>query len=69
MIADVAATALAFLPSTAYGILIFGFIMNSLHGEIAAYYLIRLAQLVPQQNRGLVFGLGYAFGSVGSWAL
>lgn len=69
LVADGAVVAMTFLSSTAYGILGFGFLMNLLHGAIAAYYLTRLSQLVPQQKRGLTFGLGYAFGSVGSWAL
>jgi DNA-binding CsgD family transcriptional regulator len=69
VILDGVMTALAFLSSTAYGILIFGYLMNLLHGVIGGYYLTRLTQLVPQQRRGIVFGAAYAFGSVGSWAL
>ncbi|MDD3920467.1 MAG: helix-turn-helix transcriptional regulator [Eubacteriales bacterium] len=69
VIADGLATVLAFISSTVYGILVFGYLMNLLHGAVFAYYLTRLTQLVPQQKRGIVFGAAYAFGSVGSWVL
>ncbi len=43
--------------------------MNFLHGVIGGYYLTRLSLNVPQQKRGTVFGVAYAFGSVGSWLI
>ena len=67
--ANLAMSALAFFSQGAGGILLFGFLMNLFIGLLSAYYLTRLAQLAPQQNRALAFGLGYAFGSVGTWAL
>ncbi len=66
---DVAAAGLAiFAPAPSLSIL-FGMIMNLLLGAIAGYYLTYLAQYVPQQKRGMTFGLAYAFGSLGSWLL
>lgn len=67
IILDGLATALAFLSVNASTVLIFGFLMNLLHGVIGTIYLTRLAQFVPQQRRGIVFGLSYAFGSIGTW--
>lgn len=67
--ADVAMTAAVMLSTGAFLVLLFGLLMNLLHGAIAAYYLTRLAQYVPQQSRGMTFGMAYAFGSVGSWAM
>lgn len=69
ILADAAMTALAYHSTGAFGILVFGFLMNLLHGASFAYYLTRMAQILPQQRMGIVFGLAYAFGSVGSWAL
>ena len=69
VVMDVAMTAAVMLSAGAFPVLLFGLIMNLLHGAIAAYYLTRLAQYVPQQSRGMTFALGYAFGSVGSWAM
>lgn len=69
VLADGAATAVAYFVPGAYSVLFAGLLMNLLHGAIGAYYLIRLAQTVPQEKRGIVFGAAYAFGSVGSWLL
>lgn len=49
--------------------LLFGYGMNLFHGLVAGYYLMLLVTDVPQQNRGIVFGLGYGVGSIGSWLL
>lgn len=49
--------------------LVFGYSMNLFHGFVAGFYLTKLVQEVPQQNRGLVFGVGYGIGSLGSWLL
>lgn len=69
LLLDIAATALAFFSSGAFGILAFGLLMNLLHGAVFAHYLTRLAQSVPRQRMGVVFGAAYAFGSVGSWLM
>jgi len=69
VLADGAATAVAFFVPGVYSILIAGMLMNLLHGMIGGYYLTRLTQLVTQQKRGVVFGVAYAFGSIGSWLL
>lgn len=49
--------------------LLFGYGMNLFHGLVAGFYLMLLVTCVPQQNRGIVFGLGYGLGSIGSWLL
>lgn len=69
VLADGAATAVAYFVPGAYSVLFAGLLMNLLHGAIGGYYLIRLTQTVPQQKRGIVFGAAYAFGSIGSWLL
>ena len=69
ILADGVATAVAFFVPGAYSVLIAGLLMNLLHGAIGGYYLMRLTQSVPQQKRGGVFGVAYAFGSIGSWLL
>lgn len=69
VLADGLAATAAYFAGNADTVLLFGMLMNLLHGMIGGYYLTRLTQLVPQQNRGLVFAIAYAFGSVGSWAL
>lgn len=43
--------------------------MNLFHGLVAAFYLTKLVTDVPQQHRGIVFGLGYGIGSISSWLL
>lgn len=49
--------------------LISGYIMNILNGIIIAFYLFLLVELVPSHHRGIIFGLGYSIGSIGSWML
>ena len=49
--------------------LIFGYLMNLFHGIVAGIYLTKLTTHVTQQNRGIVFGIGYGVGSIGSWVL
>lgn len=46
-----------------------GYIMNLLHGVIAAYYLHILAESLPQNRRALSFGLGYGLASFASWGI
>jgi DNA-binding CsgD family transcriptional regulator len=43
--------------------------LNLLIGGLSACYLTRLSTDIPQHRRGLVFGIAYAFGSVGTWLL
>lgn len=49
--------------------LVFGYIMNVLHGLVAGFYLTRLVTHVSQQNRGIAFGVGYGLGSIGSYII
>ena len=46
-----------------------GAFLNLLIGALSASYLTRLSTEIPQHRRGLVFGIAYAFGSVGTWLL
>ena len=69
MIADAAAIAAAVLSNSAAISLVCSFVMNLIHGMVAAIYLTYLGRFVPQQYRGRVFGFGYAAGSVGSWLI
>ena len=46
-----------------------GFVMNIFNGIVNALYFVLLAILVPAGHRGIVFGLGYSIGSIGSWIL
>ena len=50
-------------------ILIFGYAMNLLFGMIAAYYLNMLAAYASPGRIGLIFGAGYACGSILSFLL
>lgn len=49
--------------------LVFGYIMNLLHGIIAAFYLSYLSYMIEWQYRALTFGIGYGVASIGSWLL
>ncbi|MGI5936277.1 MAG: hypothetical protein ACOX7I_05715 [Oscillospiraceae bacterium] len=44
-----------------------GALLNFAIGVLSGCYLTRLATDIPQQRRGLVFGVSYAFGSLGTW--
>ena len=66
---DVVSAGLAIFASAPSLSILFGMTMNLFLGAIAAYYLTCLARYVPQQQRGMTFGLAYAFGSLGSWLL
>ena len=46
--------------------LIFGYIMNFLHGSVAAYYLYELTTGLEWNKRGIAFGLGYG---IASWLI
>ena len=50
-------------------VLVTGYIMNILIGCIFALYLFMLSELVPANRRGIIFGLGYSIGSIGSWII
>ena len=43
--------------------------MNITIGVLSGCYLTRLATDIPQQRRGIVFGVAYALGSIGTWLL
>lgn len=59
----------AILINAKAAVLIFGLLMNLLHGVIAGIYLTKLAVYIPQQKKGMVFGVAYGLGSIGSWLL
>lgn len=50
-------------------VLIWGYVLNLLHGLVAGFYLTALVTMLPQQHRGTAFGIGYGMGSIGSWIL
>lgn len=50
-------------------ILVFGYLMNFVHGLVAAFYLTFLAFLVDWKHRSLTFGVGYGIASIASWLL
>ena len=50
-------------------ILIWGYLMNFVHGIIAGFYLALLATQVEPKYRSIVFGGGYAVSSIASWLL
>lgn len=50
-------------------VLVWGYVLNLLHGLVAGFYLTALVTMLPQQLRGTAFGMGYGIGSIGSWIL
>ena len=50
-------------------ILIFGYLMNFLHGIIAGFYLTLLATQIKPEYRSVVFGGAYGVSSIASWIL
>lgn len=50
-------------------ILLFGYLMNFLHGIIAGFYLTLLATQVAPKYRSIVFGGAYGVSSIASWIL
>ena len=50
-------------------VLVWGYVLNLLHGLVAGFYLTALVTMLPQQLRGTAFGMGYGIGSIGSWLL
>lgn len=49
--------------------LVLGYIMNLLHGAVAAYYLFMLATKLEWNMRALSFGIGYGIASIASWLI
>ena len=68
-IAMVVCTGIAMFSPDAGVVIAAGTLLNLMIGGLSACYLTRLSTDVPQQRRGLVFGIAYAFGSVGTWFL
>ncbi|MDD3242470.1 MAG: helix-turn-helix transcriptional regulator [Eubacteriales bacterium] len=68
-VADGIATAIAVLSGAKAAVLVFGLLMNLLHGVIAGLYLTKLSLFIPQQKKGMTFGIAYGMGSIGSWLL
>jgi DNA-binding CsgD family transcriptional regulator/MFS family permease len=68
-IAMVVCTGIAMFSPDAGVVIATGTLLNLMIGGLSACYLTRLSTDVPQQRRGLVFGIAYAFGSVGTWFL
>ena len=50
-------------------ILLFGYLMNFLHGIIAGFYLTLLATQIEPKYRSFVFGGAYGVSSIASWIL
>lgn len=67
--ADFVFIVLSALANHLLPILIFGYLMNLLHGVIAGFYLTLLTTRVSQQYRSIVFGGAYAASSIASWLL
>ena len=55
-----------FIPSLAV-VIIAGALLNISIGVLSGCYLTRLTTNVPKMHRGLVFGIAYALGSLGTW--
>jgi DNA-binding CsgD family transcriptional regulator len=66
-IAMVACSGIAVFTPSAGVVIAAGTLLNLLIGALSALYLTRLSTDIPQQRRGLVFGVAYAFGSIGTW--
>ena len=66
-IADLLFSYLSACAASLSGALIFGYVQNTFHGIIAALYIYMLTLYVDVNRRGLVFGLGYSIGSLGSY--
>lgn len=66
---DVLITIICMRTASLATALIFGYIQNILHGVIAAMYIYMLTLYVEIGRRGIVFGLGYSIGSIGSYLI
>ena len=60
---------LATLSNHLLFILIWGYLMNFVHGIIAGFYLTLLATQVELKYRSIVFGGAYAVSSIASWLI
>lgn len=69
MFADLIFITLSVLSPNGACALFFGYLMNLFHGIVAGIYLTKLTTQISQQKRGIVFGVGYGFGSIGSWII
>lgn len=69
IVLDFLCLVLAVLLKGSVPILIFGLLMNLLHGLLAGFYLHRLALNVTWNRRALIFGLGYGAASFMTWLL
>lgn len=65
----VVCAAIALFLSSIPTIIAAGVLMNVTIGVLSGCYLTRLATDIPQQRRGIVFGVAYALGSIGTWLL
>lgn len=50
-------------------LILFGFLMNLFHGIVAGFYLQMLTGQHFRGQNAVIFGFGYAFGTIGSWIL
>jgi len=69
MVLETASIFPSVLASSFAAVLVSGYVMNFLIGCIGGLYLMLLFEFVPSGRRGIVFGLGYSIGSIGSWIL
>jgi DNA-binding CsgD family transcriptional regulator len=65
---------IAFMAVTAYSsaqwlVITSGALLNLAIGVLSCCNLTRLATDIPQKRRGIVFGVAYAFGSLGTWLI
>lgn len=69
MLLDLVFIILSVLATNGGSALFFGYCINLCHGIVAGLYLTKLVLHVNQQQRGVVFGLGYGLGSIGSYVI
>ena len=68
-LADVLCVVPAILLQGSVPLLIFGGLMNLLHGLLTGFYLHRLSLTVQWDRRGRTFGIGYGLASFAAWLL
>lgn len=61
--------AVSLFSSSLTVIIVAGVLLNIAIGVLSCCYITRLTTDIPQQRRGLVFGLAYALGSIATWLL
>lgn len=69
LILDAAFIVLSATANNLVSALVLGYIMNLLHGAVAAYYLFMLATRLEWNMRALSFGIGYGIASIASWLI